>query len=161
MASTPIQLSSATKSYPTFCNPMDCSMTGFPVYHQLPELTQTHVHWEVMPSNHLILPFSSRSQSFPTSGSFQISQFFTSGGQRIGVSPSTSVLPMNIKDSFPLGWTSWTSNQSSPITSWQIEGQKVETMTDFIFLGSKISTDGDIAMKLKDACSLEERLWPT
>ena len=44
---------------------------------------------------------------------------------------------------------------SSPIISWQIEGQKVEAVRDFIFLGSKISTDGDIAMKLKDACSLE------
>ena len=54
----------------------------------------------VMPSNHLILcvPFSSCPQSFPASGSFQMSQFFTSGGQSIGVSASTSVLPMNIKD---------------------------------------------------------------
>ena len=53
-----------------------------------------------------IVPFSSRLQSFPTSGSFQMSQFFTSSGQSIGVSASTSVLPMNIQDWFPLGWTS-------------------------------------------------------
>ena len=52
-----------------------------------------------------VVPFSSRLQSFPVSGSFQISQFFTSGGQRIGVSASTSVLSMNIQDWFPLGWT--------------------------------------------------------
>ena len=52
-----------------------------------------------------VVPFSSCSQSFPASGSFQISQFFTSGGQRIGVSASASVLPMNIQDWFPLGWT--------------------------------------------------------
>ena len=45
MASAPIQFISAAKSYPTFCDPMDCSMPGFPVPHQLPELTQTHVHW--------------------------------------------------------------------------------------------------------------------
>ena len=48
---------------------------------------------------------------------------------------------------------------SSPITSWQIDGETMETVTDFIFLGSKITMDGDAAMKLKDACSLEEKLW--
>ena len=47
---------------------------------------------------------------------------------------------------------------SNPITSWQIDGEKVETVTDFIFLGSKIMADGTVAMKLKDACSLEENL---
>ena len=47
---------------------------------------------------------------------------------------------------------------SSLITSWRIDG---ETMRDFIFLGSKNTSDGDSAMKLKDACSLEEKLWPT
>ena len=54
-----------------------------------------------------VIPFSSRLQSFPASGSFPVSQFFTSGGQRIGVSASASVLPMNIKDWFPLGLTDW------------------------------------------------------
>ena len=47
---------------------------------------------------------------------------------------------------------------SVPITSWQIDGETVETMADFIFLGSKITADGDPAMKLKDICSLEEKL---
>ena len=50
---------------------------------------------------------------------------------------------------------------SGPITSWQIEGETVETVRDFIFLGSKITADGDAAMKLKDTCSLEEKLWQT
>ena len=50
---------------------------------------------------------------------------------------------------------------SSPITSWQIDGETVETVADFIFLGSKITADGDWAMKLKDAYPLEENLWPT
>ena len=50
---------------------------------------------------------------------------------------------------------------SSPINSWEIDGETVETVSDFIFLGSKITTDGDWAMKLKDAYSLEGRLWPT
>ena len=50
---------------------------------------------------------------------------------------------------------------SGPITSWQIHGETTETMTDFIFLGSKITADGDCSHKLKDASSLEEKLWPT
>ena len=50
---------------------------------------------------------------------------------------------------------------SGPITSWQIAGETVETVADFIFLGSKITADGDCPMNLKDACSLEEKLWPT
>ena len=48
---------------------------------------------------------------------------------------------------------------SSPITLWKIDGKKVETVSDFIFLGSKISADGDRVMKLEDTCSLEEKLW--
>jgi len=61
----------------------------------------------VMPPNILfsVVPFSSCLQSFPASGSFPISQFFASGGQSIGVSASASVLPMNIQDWLPLGWT--------------------------------------------------------
>ena len=47
---------------------------------------------------------------------------------------------------------------SGPITSWQINGETVETVADFIFWGSKVTTDGDCTMKLKDACSLEEKL---
>jgi len=50
---------------------------------------------------------------------------------------------------------------SSSMTSWQIDGQTVETVRDFIFLGSKITADGDCSMKLKDTCSLEEKLWQT
>ena len=50
---------------------------------------------------------------------------------------------------------------SSPINSWQIDVEKMETVTHFTFLGSKITADGDPAMKLKDTCSLEEKLWQT
>ena len=50
---------------------------------------------------------------------------------------------------------------SGPITSWEIDGETVETVSDFILGGSKITADGDEAMKLKDAYSLEEKLWPT
>ena len=59
-----------------------------------------------------VIPFSSCPQSFPASGSFPIIPFFTSGGQSIGASASASVLPINIQDWFPLGWTGWISLQS-------------------------------------------------
>jgi len=89
-----------------------------PVHHQLLEFTQTHVIELVMPSNHLIFchPLLLCLQSFPGSGSFPMSQFFTSGGQSIGVSPSTSVLPMNTQDWFPLWWTGWISLQSKGLS---------------------------------------------
>ena len=72
----------------------------------------------VMPSNHLIFchPFSSCPQSFPASGSFPMSQFLTSGGQSIGVSASTSALPMNIQDWSPLGLTGLISLQSKGLS---------------------------------------------
>ena len=50
---------------------------------------------------------------------------------------------------------------SSPITSWEIDGETVETAPDFIFLGSKITADGDYSHEIKDAYSLEGKLWPT
>ena len=63
-----------------------------------------------------VIPFSSCLQSFPESGSFPMSQFFESGGQSIGVSASTSVLPMNIQDWFPLGLTGLISLQSKGLS---------------------------------------------
>ena len=50
---------------------------------------------------------------------------------------------------------------SGPITSWQIDGETMETVADFTFLGSKITADGDCSDEIKDTCSLEEKLWPT
>ena len=72
----------------------------------------------VMPSNHLILchPLLLPLQSFPASGSFQMSQLFASGGHSIGVSASTSVLPMNTQDWSPLGWTGWISLKSKGLS---------------------------------------------
>ena len=63
-----------------------------------------------------VIPFSSNLQSFPASGSFQMSQLLASGGQRIGVSASTSVLPMNTQWTSPLGWTGWISLQSKGLS---------------------------------------------
>ena len=61
-----------------------------------------------------VVPFSSYLQSFPASGSFLVSQFFASGGHSIGVSASASVLPMNIQDCFPSGWTGWILQSKGP-----------------------------------------------
>ena len=102
------------------CDPMGCSMPGLPVHHQFPEFTQAHVHWVgwwCRPSIPFsVVPFSFHLQFFPASGSFQVSQFFVSGGQNIGVSALQTVLPMNIQDWFPLGWTGWISLQSKGLS---------------------------------------------
>ena len=94
---------SVTKSYPTPCNPIDCSMPGFPVLHCLLEFPQTHVHWvddAIQPSRPLSTPSPLiLNLSYP-SGSFPIRQIFASGSQIIGA--SASVLPMNIQYWFPL-----------------------------------------------------------
>ena len=99
-----------------FVTPMDCSMSGLLVHHQLPEFTQTHVHrvGDAIPSS--VIPFSSHLQSLQASESFQMSQFFASGGQSIGVSASASVLPMKIQDWLHLGWTGLISLQSKVLS---------------------------------------------
>ena len=89
--------SSVTQSCLTLCDPMNCSTPGLPVHHQLPDFTRTHVHWvgDALPTiSSSVVPFSSRLQSFPASGSFHMSQFFAWGGQSIGsfsfsISPSS------------------------------------------------------------------------
>ena len=88
---------SVTKLCLILCNPMDCSMPGFPVLHCLPEYAQIHVHWvgdAIQPSAAL---FSFCLQSFTASGPFPVSWFFASGDQSTGASASASVLPMNIR----------------------------------------------------------------
>ena len=94
------------QSCPTLCNPMDCSLPGFPVHHQLPEFVQTHVHQvgdAIQPSYPLSSPSPPAFNISQHQGLFQMSQFFASGGQSIGVSASASVLPLNSQDWFPLG----------------------------------------------------------
>ena len=85
-----VQFSSVAQLYMTLCDPMDCHMSGFLSITNSRSLLKLMSIELVMPSSHLILchPFSSYLQSFPASGSFQMSQFFTSGGQSIGVSAS-------------------------------------------------------------------------
>ena len=95
------QFSSVAQLCPALCNPMDCSTPGLLLHHQLLEFTQTHVHWvgdAIKPSRPL--SFSFCLQSFPTSGSFQMSQLFASGGQSTVVSASTSVLQWIFRTDF-------------------------------------------------------------
>ena len=108
------QFGSIAQLCPTLCDPIDCSTPGSPVHHQLPEPAQTHVHWvgdAIQPSHPLSPSSPPVFNLLPASGSFLMSQFFTSGGQTIGVSASTSVLSMNIQDWFPLGLTGLISLQ--------------------------------------------------
>ena len=113
-----VQFSSVTQSYLTLCDPVDGSTPGFPVHHQLPELAQTHVHQvgdAIQPSHPLSSPPPPAFNPSQHQG-LQMSQSFTSGSQSIGVSTSTSVLPVNIEDWFPLGWTGWIYLQSKKLS---------------------------------------------
>ena len=88
----------------SLCYPMDHRMPGLPLHHQLPEFTQTHVRWVGDATNHLIVcrPLLFLPSIFPSIS--------------IGVSASTSILPMNTQDWFPLGWTGWISFQSKGLS---------------------------------------------
>ena len=96
-----VQFSLVAQSCLTLCDPMNSSTPGLPVHHQLPEFTQTHVHRvsdAIQPSHPLSSPSPPAFNLFQHQGLFQMSQFFPSGGQSIGVSASASVLPVNIQD---------------------------------------------------------------
>ena len=105
--------SSVAQSCPTLCDPMDCSMLGLPAHHQLPEFTQTHVHWvrdAIQPSH----PLSSTSPTFNISQHQGLFKWVSLNqvAKVLGVSASASILPMNTQDWSPLGWTGWISLQS-------------------------------------------------
>ena len=130
-----VHVCSFTKSCPTLFNPTDYSPPGSPQFSSVQSLSHVRLfatpwtaacqaslssptprvysnscplsRWCHPTISSSVIPFSSHLQSFPASESFQMCQFFTSGGQSIGASASASVLPMNIQDWFPLGWTSW------------------------------------------------------
>ena len=109
-----VQFSLVTQSCPTLCDPMNHSTSPTPgAYPNSCPLSQ----WchPTIPSS--VVPLSSCLHSFPTSGSFQMIHIFTSGGQNIGVSASTSVLPMNTQDWPPPPWTDWISLQSKGLSS--------------------------------------------
>ena len=114
-----VQFSSVAQSYLTLCNPMDCSTKILPVHHQLPELTQTHVHQvsdAIQPSHPLSSPSPSAFNFSQHQDLFPWVSFFALGGQSIGVSPSASSLAMNIQDWFSPGLTHWISLQSKGLS---------------------------------------------
>ena len=102
----------------TLFDPMNCSMPGFTVLYHLLEFAQTHVHRvdDAIQPFHLLLSPSLPALNLSQHQSFPVSQLFASGGQSIGVSASTSVLPMNTQDWSPLGWTGWISLQSKGLS---------------------------------------------
>ena len=114
-----IQFSSVAQSCPTLCNPMNRSMPGLPVHHQLLEFTQTHVHWvsdAIQPSHPLSSPFSSCPQSIPASESFPMSQLFAWGDQSTGISASALFPPKKSQGWSPSEWTGWISLQSKGLS---------------------------------------------
>ena len=113
------RFNSVTQSCLTLCDPMDCSTPGIPVLSPIPGVYSNSCplrRWCHPTISCSVIPFSSCLQSFPASGSFPMSQFFTSGGQRIGASASASVHPMNIQDWFPLGLTALIPLQSKGLS---------------------------------------------
>ena len=128
-----VQFSSVAQLCLILCDPMDCSTPGFPVYHQLLELTQTHVHCigdAIQPCHPLLSPSPPAFNLSQHQGLFQ----WVSSSHQVAkvlefqlryfqwISPSNegllmkSVLPMNIQDWFPLGWTDWISLQSKGLS---------------------------------------------
>ena len=96
---------------------MDCSTPPCPSSTPGVYPNSCPLSWWYQPTiSSSVVPFSSCLQSFPASGSFPMSQFFTSGGESTGVSAAASVLPMNIQDWFPLGWSGWISLQSKGLS---------------------------------------------
>ena len=110
---TPVQLSHSVMS--NSLQPHGLEHTRLPCASPAPRAYSNSCpsHWWCHPTiSSSVIPFSSCLQFLPASGSFQMSQLFAWGGQSIGVSASASVLPMNIQDWFPLGWTGWISLQN-------------------------------------------------
>ena len=124
--------SSVAQLCPTLCDPMDCMQhTRLPCPSPTPGAYSNSCplsQWCHPTVSSSVGPFSSCLQSFPALGSFLASQFFTSGGQRIGFSASASVLAMNIQDWFPLGWTGWISLQSKGLSSLQHHSSKASIL---------------------------------
>ena len=120
MGSTPlaIQFSSVAQSCPTLCDPMNRSMPGLPVHHQLPEFTQTHVHRvgdAIQPSHPLSSPSPPAPNPFQHQGFFQWVNSLHEVAKVLEFQHQASVLPMNTQD-WSLGWTGWISLQSKGLS---------------------------------------------
>ena len=113
-----IEFSSVTQSCPTLCYPMDCSAPSFPVHHQLPELTQTHIHWVSDAIHHLILchPLLFLHSIFASIRVFSNVSTLHIRWPSFWSSALASVFPMNNQDWSPLGRTGWISLQSKELS---------------------------------------------
>ena len=136
------------------------SITNFQVYPNSCPLSQ----WCHPTISSSVVPFASCLQSFPASESFQMSQLFASGGQSIGISASTSVLPMDTQDWSPLGWTGWISLQSKGLSRvWSVK--KLKKLKTQLWYDSAIPLLGmdlekNIIKRLNaPQCSLQHCLW--
>ena len=160
--------SSVAQLCPTLCDPRNRNMPGLPVDHQLPEFTQTHVHRvsdAIQPSHPLSSPSPPVPSPPPVSGSFPMSQFFASGGQSIGVSASTSILPMNIQGWFPLGWTglislvSRDSHESSPGPQFESINSSALSLFMVQLLHLYMTTGKTIVLIRRTSVRKKVRLW--
>ena len=123
-----VQFSSVPQLYLTLCDPHGLQHARPPCPSPIPGVYSNSCplsQWCHPIISSSIIPFFSSYQSFLASGSFQMSQFFTSGGRSIGVSASVSVLPMNVQDWFPLGWTGWIFSLSKGL-SWVFSNTTVQ-----------------------------------
>ena len=113
-----VQFSSVTQSWLTLCDPMDFSMPGFPVHQQLPEFTQTHVHWvsDVIQPSHPLSPLLLLPSIFPSIRVFSNKSALHIRWPKYWSFSFSIVLPMNIQDWPPLGWTGWISLQSKGLS---------------------------------------------
>ena len=134
-----VQFSSVTQSCSTICDPMEHSMPGLPVHHQLLEFTQTHVHRvgdAIQPSHLLSSPSPPAFSLSQHHGLFKWVSSSKSGGQSIGVSASASVLPMNIQDGLPLGWTGLISLLPSIVPKMCLYKQMKLIDPQYIYMGA-------------------------
>ena len=142
------QFSSVAQSCPTLCDPMNCTTPGLPIYHQLPEFTQTHVHRvgdTIQPSH----PLSSSSPPAPNPSqhqSFPMSQLFPWGGQSTGVSALASFHPKNSQGWSPLGWTGWISLQSKGLSR--------------VFSNTTVQKHGFFGTQLSSQSNSRIHAWP-
>jgi len=135
-----LQFSSVAQSCPTLCDPMNRSTPSLPVHHQLPEFTQTHIHWvrdAIQPSH----PLSSPSQTESTTLMAEIEEKLKSLLMKVKKESGKPSLKLNIQKTKVMA--------SGPITSWETDGETMETVTNVIFLGSKITADGDCSHEIK------------
>ena len=123
-----VLFSSVTQSCPTLCNPMNCSQASLSITNSQSPPKPMSIKWWYHPAiSSSVVPFSSCPQSFPASGSFQMSQLFTWGGQRIGASASAWVLPVDTQHWSPLGWISLQSERLSRVQKHHCFGAQLSS----------------------------------